>query len=77
MKVAEKHGTTPATVVLRWLCQRGVVPLARTVRRERMDENLRAVSNPSFALSREDVAAIDGLDEDRSVYPHVLPERIA
>ena len=75
-EIAARYKTTPASVILRWLRQRGVVPLPRTVRRERMAENLRAVSEAP-ALSAEDMAAIDGLDADRSVYPHVLPERIA
>src|SRR5699024_10438148 len=38
--IAARHGKTVGQVVLRWVIQRGVVALAKTVRRERMEENL-------------------------------------
>ena len=38
--VAEKHHKTIAQVVLRWLVQRGVVAIPKSVRRERMEENI-------------------------------------
>jgi 2,5-diketo-D-gluconate reductase A len=39
-KIAAKHGKTIGQVVLRWVIERGVVALAKTVRKERMAENL-------------------------------------
>jgi len=38
--VAVKHGKSVAQVVLRWLTQRGVVAIPKSVRKERMAENL-------------------------------------
>jgi 2,5-diketo-D-gluconate reductase A len=38
--IAAKYGKSIGQVVLRWLVQRHIVALAKTVRRERMAENL-------------------------------------
>ncbi|MDQ2989439.1 MAG: aldo/keto reductase, partial [Pseudomonadota bacterium] len=38
--IAERHGKSVGQIVLRWLVQRNIVALAKTVRRERMAENL-------------------------------------
>ena len=38
--IAVRHGKSIGQVVLRWVIQRGVVALAKTVRKERMAENL-------------------------------------
>ena len=37
--IAEKHGRTVGQVVLRWLNQRNVVVIPKTVHKERMIEN--------------------------------------
>ena len=39
-KIAEKHGKTPAQVILRWNVQQGVIVIPKSVHRERMEENL-------------------------------------
>ncbi len=38
--IAARHGKSVGQIVLRWLTQRGVAVLAKTVRCERMAENL-------------------------------------
>ena len=61
--IAGKHGRTVAQVVLRWLNQRGVVVIPKTVRRERMAENLDVFG---FTLTDKEMQAIAGLDTGRS-----------
>jgi len=63
--IAAAHGRTIAQVVLRWLVQRGVVAIPKSVRRERMVENLAVFD---FDLSDADVAAIAALDTGASVF---------
>ncbi|WP_136519041.1 aldo/keto reductase [Cellulomonas telluris] len=55
---ARAHGVTAAQVVLRWHVQHDVVVIPKSVRRERIEENLGALS---FELTAEEMAAIDGL----------------
>lgn len=57
--VAARHGKTLGQVVLRWVIQRGIVALAKTVRPERMAENLDIFD---FALSPADMDAIATLE---------------
>lgn len=57
--IAERHGKTVGQVVLRWLVQRGVVTLAKSVRRARMEENLAVFD---FVLPDEDLRQIAGLE---------------
>lgn len=61
--VAAKHGRTVGQVVLRWLNQRGVVVIPKTVHKERMAENLDFFG---FTLSEQEMNAIAGLDTGRS-----------
>ena len=61
--VAAKHGRTVGQVVLRWLNQRGVVVIPKTVHKERMAENLDIFG---FTLSEQEMNAIAGLDAGRS-----------
>lgn len=63
--IAERHGKTVGQVVLRWLVQRGIVALAKTVRPERMAENIAVFD---FALSDDDMAAITTLETGRSSF---------
>jgi 2,5-diketo-D-gluconate reductase A len=59
LKIAEEHGRTVAQVVLRWLTQRGVVAIPKSVRPERMAENL---ASQDFDLTDTDMAEIAALD---------------
>ena len=61
--VAAKHERTVGQVVLRWLNQRGVVVIPKTVHKERMAENLDIFG---FTLSEQEMNAIAGLDTGRS-----------
>lgn len=61
--IAERHGKTVASVVLRWLNQRNVVVIPKSVHRERMAENLNIFD---FSLTDEEMAAIARLDTGRS-----------
>ena len=59
-RVAAKHGATPAQVLVRWALQSGLVVIPKSVRPERIREN---ASVYGFELDREDLGALDGLDE--------------
>lgn len=59
LSIAGKYGKTVAQVILRWLTQRGVVVIPKSVRQERMVENF---SIFDFELSAEDMDAIKALD---------------
>ncbi len=61
--IASRHGKTVGQVVLRWLNQRGIAVIPKTVRRERMAENLALFD---FTLSAEEMQAIAALDTGRS-----------
>ena len=61
--IARAHGRSVAAVVLRWLNQRGVVVIPKSVRRERMAENLDIFG---FSLTEAEMQAIAALDTGRS-----------
>jgi 2,5-diketo-D-gluconate reductase A len=52
-------------VVLRWVTQRGIVALAKSVRKERMEENLRVLD---FTLDEADMARIAQLETGESSF---------
>ncbi|HEX8239695.1 MAG TPA: aldo/keto reductase [Allosphingosinicella sp.] len=57
--LAEKYGRTPAQIVLRWHLEHGFSAIPKSVRPERIAENFDVFG---FALSADEVAAIDALD---------------
>ena len=59
LSLAEKYQKTVAQVILRWLTQRGVVVIPKSVRKERIVENFNVFD---FELSAEDMSAIVSLD---------------
>lgn len=63
--IANRHGRSVAQVVLRWLLQRGVVAIPKSVRPERMAENF-AIND--FTLSAEEMAGIATLDTTSSAF---------
>jgi len=65
LSIAAKHKKSVAQVILRWVVQRGIIALAKTVRKERMLEN---ISIFDFELDVEDVAAIATLDTNTSSF---------
>jgi diketogulonate reductase-like aldo/keto reductase len=65
LSIAEKHGKSVAQVILRWLTQRGVVVIPKSVRRERMVENFDVFG---FELGDEEMKAIATLDTGESLF---------
>lgn len=63
--IGNKYGKSVGQVVLRWLLQRGIVSLAKSVRKERMVENF-AIND--FALSANDMLRIAALDTATSAF---------
>ena len=63
--VGRKHGKSVAQVVMRWLVQRGVVALAKSVRRDRMIENLAVFD---FVLDEDEMTRIAALDTGQSAF---------
>lgn len=59
------HGKSVAQVVLRWMIQRQVVVIPKSVRPERMAENIDVFD---FALSDDEMARIADLDTGRSLF---------
>ena len=59
-QIAAAHKKTTAQVALRWHIQHGHIIFPKSMRRERMQENLDLFT---FALSAEEMAQIDGLDQ--------------
>jgi diketogulonate reductase-like aldo/keto reductase len=58
--LAEKYETQPGTLMVRWSCQKGYVPLPKSVNQDRIRAN-GAVEG--FEISKEDMKTLDGLDE--------------
>jgi diketogulonate reductase-like aldo/keto reductase len=61
--IAAGHGKSVAQVILRWLIQRGIVAIPKSVRKERMRENF---SIFDFELSPKEMEAIKTLDTGAS-----------
>lgn len=64
-QLGHKYHKSVAQIILRWLVQRGVVALAKSVHRERMQENFEIFD---FELSPEDMAQIQTLDKAKSLF---------
>jgi 2,5-diketo-D-gluconate reductase A len=63
--IADKHKKSIAQVILRWLTQRGVIAIPKSVKKERMEENINIFD---FELSAEDMEAIKTLDTKASSF---------
>ena len=74
LAVAARYKKTVAQVVLRWLIQRGVVCIPKSVHAERIAENFDVFG---FALDAEDMAVIASLDRPESSFlDHRDPETV-
>lgn len=73
-EIAIKHNKTVAQVILRWVYQRNIVSLAKSIHKERMIENF---SIDSFELDNDDLAKILTLDTKTSLFfSHQDPKMI-
>ena len=71
-EIGKKYGKSVAQVALRWLLQRGIIIIPKSVRKERMEQNINILD---FELSPEDMAAIAALDTKQSLFfDHHAPE---
>jgi diketogulonate reductase-like aldo/keto reductase len=72
--IAEKYKKSVAQVVLRWLTQREIVVIPKSVRKERINENFNIFD---FELSHEDMESIATLDTKQSLFfSHNDPEMV-
>lgn len=73
--IGQQHGKSVAQVVLRWLVQRGVVTIPKSVRPERMAENIDVFD---FQLTDEQMASIATLETGASLFfDHRDPEMVS
>lgn len=66
-EIGKKYGKSVAQVILRWDIQNEVVTIPKSVKPERMKENADIFD---FELTTEEMALINGLNEDRRVGPN-------
>ncbi|MGG4128963.1 aldo/keto reductase [Paenibacillus illinoisensis] len=65
ISIAAKHSKSVAQVVLRWLVERGIVVIPKSVKKERIVENFNIFD---FELSTEDIEQITALDTRKSLF---------
>jgi len=72
--IAAEYNKSVAQIILRWVTQRGIVALAKSVRKERMMENFNVLD---FDLSSDDMNTITTLDtKTTSFFDHRDPEMV-
>lgn len=72
-QIAQKHGKSVAQVVLRWLNQRGVAIIPKSVKVERMLENREIFD---FTLDEQDLAQIATLNRNEIIFNHRDPKMV-
>lgn len=65
LSIGAKYGKSVAQVIVRWHIQRNIVVIPKSVKKERMLENLSVFD---FTLSAEDMTAIQALDTDKTAF---------
>ncbi len=75
--IAEKHGKTPAQVLLRWATQRDVAVIPKSNNQARLKQNLEVTG---FDLEKEELEQISGLNKELRFndplnvsFPSILP----
>ena len=63
--IGREYGKSPAQVILRWDLQRGIIPLPKSVRKERMQQNLDIFD---FTLTDSDMEAISKLERGETLF---------
>lgn len=72
--IAKAHDRSIAQVVLRWLLQRGIICIPKSVKKDRMQQNFDVFD---FELSQEEMDLIKTLDTDKSqFFDHRTPEAV-
>ena len=72
VSIGSKYGKTSAQTALKYLIQKNIVVIPKSIRKERMLENINIFD---FTLSNEDMAAIEQLDTGNSLFfSHYDPE---
>lgn len=72
--IGDQYGKSIAQVILRWLAQRNIVSLAKSVKKERMQENIDIFD---FELSEADLALITTIDKkESSFFSHYDPATV-
>ena len=64
--IAQSHDKTPAQVTLRWILQRGVITIPKSIHERRVAENADVYD---FALSESEMAMIESLDRGERIGP--------
>lgn len=73
--IGQAHGKSVAQVVLRWLIQRDIVTIPKTVRRDRVEQNLDVFD---FTLTDDEMAEIGTMDTGASLFfDHRDPARVS
>lgn len=65
LSIAKKYSKSVAQVIIRWLTQRGVIAIPKSVRKQRMAENFNIFD---FKLTDDDMNAIKELDTNASLF---------
>ena len=65
LSIGKKYNKSIAQVILRWLTQRGVIAIPKSVRKERMEENFNIFD---FDLTEKDMNEIKQLDTKASLF---------
>lgn len=68
--IAKNHGKTAAQIILRWNIQRGVAVIPKSIRKERMAENIDVFN---FELTKDEMERISTLDLSK---PQMLDTRM-
>ena len=71
LNLSEKYKKTVAQIILRWHIQRGVIPIPKSSKEERIKENFEVFD---FNISDEDMKFIDSLNEGDNVSVTGVPE---
>ena len=64
-EIGKKYGKSNGQVILRWLLQRGIVVIPKSVHKTRMEENFNVFD---FELSQEDMETISKLNKNESQF---------